>query len=93
MDKETREAFEILTVRLLAVRDVVARLLAYEAMRHHDPRGLLQHFSDATDHRIDRSGDGLKIGPETMKVQEAARKELDWMVAAARAMIEAAEEC
>jgi hypothetical protein len=91
MDEETREAIVLLSARQLVVREAVARLLAYEALRHDDPNELLQHVSQAADHSIDRNAVGLPIGPATMKAQEVARAESDWLVSAARKLIEGAE--
>ncbi len=90
MDEETREQIALLSARQLATRETVARLLAYEALRHDDPKGLLQHFSEAADYSIDKNAAGLPIGPAMMKAQEASRSEMDWMVAAALVIIDRA---
>jgi len=88
MDEETREAITSLTARHLVVREMVARLLAYEALRHDDQEGLLRSFSEGIEHSIFRAQEGTTPGPKTMKAQEDARIESDWMVAAARKMID-----
>jgi len=90
MDEETREAIALLNARQLVVREAVARLLAYEALRHDDPNGILRDFSEAADRSIDRAATALPIGPKTIKAQEAARTESDWLIAAARTMIDRA---
>jgi len=93
MDEETREAIAILTARQLVVREVVARLLTYEALRHDNREGFLQHLSQSADHSIDQSAAGLRIGPKTIMAQEAARTESDWLIAAVRKLIAGTEEC
>jgi hypothetical protein len=90
LDEKTREQFILLTLQTLAVRDVVARLLAYEAARREDPMALLRDFSEATDERIHHEAQGLDLGPKTIEAQEILRKEVDWMVNAARVMIDRA---
>jgi hypothetical protein len=92
VDEETRDAIALITVRHLVVREMVARLLAYEALRHDDPEGLLRHFSEGVEHSIYRAEEGTEVGPKTMKAQKAAQDESDWMVAAARKMINRAGE-
>jgi len=44
MDDETRESIALLTARVLGMRDIVVRLLAYEAKRFGDSETLLKSF-------------------------------------------------
>jgi hypothetical protein len=82
-DKEARDQLALLTARVLGIRDVVARLLAYEATRATDPTSLLQSFSEATDQRIHWATDGHEATEPALWLVEAMRKEIDWIVAAA----------
>ena len=83
-DKDARETIALLMARVLAIRDVVARLVAYEAKRWPDPAKLLQDFSEATEIRIHHVTGGRDISPQTLALQEAIRREVDWIVGAAR---------
>lgn len=72
--------------QILAIRDVVARLVAYEAYRAPDPEGIYQDVSHASDYRIDRLGAGRDLSQDDLKFQEEWRRTVDWIVAAARKM-------
>jgi hypothetical protein len=88
-DKELRDKIAILTARMLGVRDVVARLVAYQALNHSDPQEMLKHFSDATDSRIFSVSKKMNIqeSPAILAMQEETRKQVDWIVAAAGEML------
>jgi hypothetical protein len=91
-DKEVREKYALLTARVLAIRDVVARLLAYEAKRWPDPLKLLEDFSEATDSRIHAVTGDRNLSAGAMALQETIRKETDWIVALARDSLSDDEE-
>jgi hypothetical protein len=78
-----KEVLELVAKRT-AMRDVVARLLAYLAISEDDPEELLRHFSTSGDIRIDQPG--LSTA-QLLPFAEEARREKDWIVAAAREMI------
>jgi hypothetical protein len=82
------EQFATFMARVLAMRDVVARLLAYEAERAPDKTEFLREISDATDERIHRVTKAQSVDQETLALQEKIRREIDWLVAAARKMTE-----
>ena len=82
-DTEARAIIKTLTLRVLAMRDVVARLLAYEARRHGDPAELLRDFSEATESRIAQ----VSSRKPSLASEEGIRKEIDWIVAAAQKML------
>ena len=93
VDEEARQQIANTTARVLAIRDVVARLLAYEAMRQDNLRGFWENFSDSTGARIHHVTGGRPVDGPTMQLQETIQREVDWMVAAARKMLpEAGEE-
>lgn len=75
---------ESLQAQVLAIRDVVARLVAYEASRHENPDDLLRDVSEAGDARIDRD---TPPNESQMRMREIMRAQIDWMVAAARGLI------
>jgi hypothetical protein len=83
-DKQAPEVIATLTLRVLAMRDVLARLLAYEALRHERSEDLLRDFSEATETRIAHVSSARK---PSMMAEEGIRKEIDWIVAAARKML------
>jgi hypothetical protein len=85
MEDDVREQLALLTARVLGMRDVVARLLAYEADRSPEPIQLLQHFAEATAERTQDVIAGATEG--AMLAQETIQKEVDWIVAAAQQMI------
>ena len=71
-------------VHRVAMRDVVARLLAYLADSRDDPEEILRHFSETGDQRIDHPKFGT---PEMLPFAEESRREKDWIVSAARQML------
>ncbi len=85
-DAILREEFLKLSVQVQALRDVVARLLAYEVARSPNPAKVCADFSDSADSRIHEM---TKRGEPTLPVlaiQELFRDEVDWIVDAARTM-------
>ena len=51
-DLELRNKVAELTAKMLAIREVTARLLAYEAARWETPKALFEDFSEAAIKRI-----------------------------------------
>jgi hypothetical protein len=84
-DKEARKLISELALRVLAMRDVVARLVAYEAQRRDDPDELLRDFAEATETHI--ADVSRRRGKPSVIGEEGIRKEVDWIVAAARKML------
>lgn len=92
MDDDTKKWIEeiaLVGARLKAVRDVTAILLAYEATRHENADKLFEDITDSMDDRIHRFSNAATTGQDafSMKLQEATRKELDWIVGAAKKML------
>jgi hypothetical protein len=85
-DKKAREEIAKLGARSLAMRDILAWLLACEATRAEDPDALLQSFSETGDKRV------AKLPPDHMPFAEEIRKEFDWMLATAKKMLAKTEE-
>jgi hypothetical protein len=81
-DAVARKRITILNRQVLAMRDVVSRLLAYEALRQRDPEDLFRELSEAVDEKIARLSKG-KLGTP-LELEEGIRKEIDWFVSAAR---------
>lgn len=92
MDDETREQYWELNAKILGIRDVVARLLAYRISESGDPDGLLSHFSDSTQDHLISAQKGKEPNAEVIKLQEQIQAQVDWIVAAARTMAEDEEE-
>jgi hypothetical protein len=72
---------------VLALRDVVARLAAYEAMRHPDgPEELFREISESSDARVadaaETLGDDSPLG-----LEEGVRRHIDLLIEAARALL------
>ena len=76
-------AAKMITIRAqtLAIRDVVARLLTYEALRWGDPADALRDISETTDIHI------ATMSRTDVEFEEVIRKEVDWIVSAARMMV------
>lgn len=79
MDEEDR----VVTARILAMRDVIIRLLAYEARRHPDQRRLFEEFSTATADKIQEVTESESPNEEIMLFQELVQRETDKIVGAA----------
>lgn len=90
-DDLIRDELASLIARVLGIRDVVSRLVAYEASRHSDHEGLFRHISDATASNIYRTEkkDGRPPSRETMILQEQIQNEVDTIVAEARRIMAA----
>jgi hypothetical protein len=84
-DTDARDQLALLSARVLAIRDVVARLVAYEANRWPDPNKLLRDFSEAVDarlHSLPPNDDN-----SMMTLHETIRREVDWIVEAAQSVL------
>jgi hypothetical protein len=75
-----------LTARVLAIRDVVARLLAYESARWEEPALLFNDISDTTAKRIYDLMGKRNLTPATIALQEFIQKEVDFVVTMAQKM-------
>jgi hypothetical protein len=84
-DERARTDIVALAARSLALRDIVARLLAYEATRADDPNSMLQDFSDAGNKRVAR------LPQKHMQYAELIQKEFDWVVLMAKKQIRGAK--
>jgi hypothetical protein len=73
-----------LTARVFGLRDVVIRLLAYEARRRDDPEALFQAVAGATEWRIHQTTAGRSPTEGTLEMQEEVQTTVDQIVAAAR---------
>jgi hypothetical protein len=73
-------------VRTMALREVVAILLADAASRRDDPEDFLRLVSQATDKRIDRNSPERPIHLQAL---EDVRHELDQIVQFAQAILKA----
>jgi hypothetical protein len=73
-----------ITSRNAAMRDVVARLLAYLANSQDNAEELLKHFSVVGDERIDRPEMSVD---QMLPFAEESRKEKDWIVSTARKLL------
>jgi hypothetical protein len=63
------------------LRDIVTRLLAYEASRSGNPEALFKEFMEDTDSRVDAfSADK----PEYLRALEGVRMEVEFIIATAR---------
>ena len=76
------DELSVLNARVIALRDVVVRLVAYEAWRRDDPEPLFQAISGATERRIHRASAERPPLPEGM--HEEVQKTVDLIVRAAR---------
>jgi len=80
------------SARLLAMRDVIIRLLAYEARRHPDPRRLFDEFSTATTDKLQEATGSEPTDETIILFQEMVQKEVDRIVGAARRIATATPE-
>jgi hypothetical protein len=85
-DDETKETLSLIGTRLMAVRHVVARLLAYEANRSGDAKAIFDNVTDTVDELLSRVMEDRPPGHADLEAQEQFRREVDWIVAAAQQM-------
>lgn len=74
-----------LRARNMAQRQIIARLLAYVALKEPNPKIVLADFSEAGDLGVDQ------LQPEnqpTLEIVELMRREKDYLVALARQIVE-----
>ena len=83
------DELSLLSARVLAIRDVVAQLVAFEALRSPNSKDVYQEIADGTaksiyaqDVRYRR--EGREAAPEAVAFQEEIQKQVDWIVEAAR---------
>jgi hypothetical protein len=88
----TYEEGHLVTARILAMRDVIIRLLAYEARRHPDQRRLFDEFSSATADKLQEATGTEPIDETVILFQEMVQKEVDRIVGAARRIAAATPE-
>jgi len=85
-EKAIHAEIATLSAKFLSLRDIVARLVAYEATRAPDPAARLNEFSEsATAHIFDtekRMGEVPDLF--AMKMSAVIQEEVDWVVEAAR---------
>jgi hypothetical protein len=74
------EHWRRLTVRILAIRDVVGRLVAYESRRHADPRLFFEEISQATAERIQMATGAEPDDVNILEFQEMLQREVDSIV-------------
>lgn len=79
-------------MRVLAISEVVARLMAYEAQRLGNPHDLLVDFSNAIDERLYQKSVEHQQTDGSIALHEAMRDEVDRIVGKARVIIEASKE-
>jgi hypothetical protein len=86
-DEEALDGLAQLYVMVLAMRDVVTRLVAYEALRHPDgPESLLHEISEASDTRLDEVR--KKLGNDSpLNMEEGVRKNIDLLLAQVRLLL------
>ena len=86
-DKEALGGLAELYVMVLAMRDVMTRLVAYEALRHPDgPEGFFHEISEASDARLDEVR--KKLGNDSpLSMEEGVRRNIDLLVAQARLLL------
>lgn len=77
----------VLSARVLAIRDVLVLLLAREAGRTRKPETCFQEMSAAIDRRIHDTADHNDLPDGAIRVQEELQLQVDWMLAAARAIV------
>lgn len=70
-------------VQIMAIRAVVAPLLAYEAARYENPDDLFRAISEGIEQMLARHTKGSAV----MDLEEGVRREIDWFVAAARSIL------
>lgn len=76
-----------LTARVLGIRDVVIRLLAYEASRRDDAGPLFQAVAGATERRIHETTAGRPLTKGAIEMQEEVQRTVDSIVGAARKIV------
>lgn len=86
MNEVDRQMLQETAAGALVIRDVVARLLAYEAKRHPDRRKFFEDFSVATANRIRIAGEGATTDATTMSFQETLQSAIDDILSSARAI-------
>src|SRR5437868_2692799 len=79
-DSARDELIQQLVMRSIALRDVIAVLLAMQALASPDPENLFRVISDGLDQRLDQ----MKTVPAQMPMVEQIRSEVDWILDAAR---------
>jgi hypothetical protein len=70
-------------VKLLVIRAIVSRLLAYEAARHREPDAVFCEISEAVEKLLARHTKGIAV----LDLEEGVRREVDWFVAAAKSWL------
>ncbi len=85
-DNKARLDIQSLNARVLAIRDVVARLVAYESARWPDPDEVLNNFADARIERHAKMNAEKPPSPAVIAFQEEIQREIDWIMASARSM-------
>jgi hypothetical protein len=73
-----------LTVRILAIRDIVSRLVAYESRRHANPRLFFEEISQSTERRIQTATGAEPDDPTVFEFQESLQREVDSIVGEAQ---------
>src|SRR3974390_3487859 len=81
-DEKARADIVGLMARSLALKQIVARRLAYQATRSDDPDFLLRHFPDSGDEDLNK----LSGIPGHLAFVELVQRELDGIVGLAAAM-------
>jgi hypothetical protein len=89
MDQALYEELRDLRIQVLAIRDVVARLLAYEADRAADPLALLRNFEEGTMRRMEKISSDSQ---GAMNVAEKLQTEVDRIIIMARSALGGDEE-
>lgn len=84
--EEIEKKLHQLSGQILGLRDVVARLVAYQAARSSDKEALFQEISEATNYRIHGIQKGRDPTLDALRFQEEWQRTVDWIVAAARKM-------
>jgi predicted RNA-binding Zn ribbon-like protein len=85
MDIEARNEIALLAAKFLGLREIVAHLVAAEASRTRDPDRFLKEMLEKLDAKLAAVADGMTR--PSMPLEEATRKEVDWVIAAAAAVI------
>lgn len=83
-DDKARRQIVKLTARSLAMRDIIIRLLAYEAKCATNPEVFFQKFMKGTDTAVDKIPADKEESPGG---GEAVRKEVEKIVSFARKML------
>ena len=78
------ERHQKITIQLIVLKQVVARLVAYEARRHPEPSAVFNDMSEAVNKMLDNFPTPTA---DAMRLAERARLEIDWIVAAAQAIL------